>query len=87
MIRFDRLLDGNALVRYQKGVLKICDIYTRNGDIFIRHSNGFMQIGAKHDDKYLTANSSISILELDHPHLTHDRFGRPQLKENGVTDE
>jgi hypothetical protein len=87
MIRFDRLPDGNALVRYPKGVLKICDLYTRNGDLFIRHSTGFMQIGAKYDDKYLTANSGISILELDHPLLTHDNFGRPKIKQNGVTDE
>ena len=87
MIGFDRLPDGNALVRGANGVLKICDLYTRKEDLFIRFGSGFMQIGALHDGKYFTANRSTSILELDHPRITHDRLGRPKLLGHGVTDE
>ena len=87
MIRFDRLPDGNALVRGANGVLKVCDLYTRKGALFIRHGAGFMQICSLHDGKYLTANCAINILELDHPRITHDRFGRPNLIDYGVASE
>lgn len=38
------ILDGDAVVLYRKGTFRQSEVYQRNGELFAKHSGGFIRL-------------------------------------------
>lgn len=62
---FTEVVGGVAIVRQAPGILKQLPLFARKGQVFIKVSGGFVRIGDKLGDKYLTVHPNYSVIELD----------------------
>lgn len=61
---FKQIPDGRAIVRLKGGLLKEVKLFARGGRVFIPLRGGYLRICEKLGDKWVTADSNVSVVDI-----------------------